>query len=106
MINSTAALKFWLVFLLWFWLAGFTAIQSIFLGALAGWTGGLLSKWWSIKKVVHKDPKEDPILRPVVQLSESLSKLTRDRKRVPQHNNKPKMNPGWFGFTGPPKRRR
>lgn len=104
MINSNAALKFWLVFLLFFWLSGFTAVQSIFLGALAGWTGGLLSKWWSIKKVIDKDAKEDPLLRPVVQFAESLSNRNR-RHKVPQHNNKPKMRAGWFGFFGPPKKR-
>ena len=106
MINTTAALKFWLVFLLCFWFAGFSAIQSIFLGALAGWTGGLLSKWWSIKKVVHKDPKDDPLLRPVVQLAETLSSRTSGDSNAPRHNNKPKTSPGWFGPFGPPKGRR
>jgi len=106
MINTAAALKFWLVFLLWFWLAGFTAIQSIFLGALAGWTGGLLSKWWSIDAVVDKQLIPGKLLRPVAMLSRFFSSISVGSVSAERHSRRPKTRMGWFGSTGAPKRRR
>ncbi|MGB3615124.1 MAG: hypothetical protein WBA10_15125 [Elainellaceae cyanobacterium] len=106
MINAAAALKFCLVFLLCFWLAGFTAIQSIFLGILAGWTGGLLSKWWSIKTIIDEEIKPGPWLRPVTMVSQFFSSRTVGRTSAERHSGKPKGSMGWFGLMGPPKRRR
>ncbi|MGF1537069.1 MAG: hypothetical protein ACFB4J_11385 [Elainellaceae cyanobacterium] len=107
MIKVAAALKFWLVFLLLFRLAGFTAVQSIFLGGLAGWTGGLLSKWWSIKAVIDED-EEEPLLKPITLIARFLSSGTLGRTSAERHqaNRKAKPSPGWFGPFGPPNRRR
>lgn len=108
MIKVAAALKFWLVFLLCFWLAGFSAVQSIFLGALAGWTGGLLSKWWSIKTVIEGGDTDERLLKPVTMLSRFLGGNSVGRTRAEHHHARraDKPSPGWFGLFGPPNRRR
>ncbi|MEB3358492.1 MAG: hypothetical protein VKK04_17330 [Synechococcales bacterium] len=57
MINSNAALKYWLIFFGLFLLAGFTVEQSFVLGGLAAIAGGFIVKWWGIKE---EKPKPAP----------------------------------------------
>ncbi|MGF1514546.1 MAG: hypothetical protein ACFB5Z_12760 [Elainellaceae cyanobacterium] len=126
MIKVTAALKFWLVFLLLFWAAGFSAVQSIFLGGLAGWTGGLLSKWWSVKappKDGDQDDdqdddqnsdqdsdqnsyEEESLPKPMLALSRFLGSNSVGRTSAERHHARrsTKPSPGWFGPFGPPKK--
>lgn len=43
------ALRLWLLFLFAFLLLGYAIIPSILFGALGGFSGGLVSAWWSTK---------------------------------------------------------
>jgi hypothetical protein len=53
MVNEgfEAGLRYWLVFLLGFFLLGYSAQYSIFLGGLAGLAGGILAAYWKQKEL-------------------------------------------------------
>lgn len=88
-----AGLKYWLVFLLGFYLLGYSAIASIGLGALAGFAGGLVVAYWRSKE---RPPA------PVVEqmLSEEDVKRSWRRTRRSQASEAEKNRPkrGLFGF--------
>jgi hypothetical protein len=41
-----AALRFWLLFLVVFWLLGYSVLFSILFGAVGGFAGGVVMAWW------------------------------------------------------------
>ncbi len=92
----TAGLKFWLVFLLAFFLLGYSALLSIALGALGGIAGGFVISWWqTIEPVANQRPAEsiEEKAEPDQGRDRSAPQW-RSRSRAPQPTSR--FVPGWF----------
>lgn len=57
-LNTTVALKCWLVFLVGFVIAGYTVEYAIILSALGGLTGGFIASWWRVKDMTDVDVEQ------------------------------------------------
>jgi pilus assembly protein TadC len=71
------ALRIWLGFLFLFLLLGFPIVSSILFGAIAGFSGGMISAWW---KTLGGEPVPSALPEPIRRIGQQLRE---NQPRIP-----------------------